>query len=201
MTEEKPQDEAEEAEPVAFRTVALRALRSPGCIASIIFIILGVVLAKWVESIGGPEALMERYGMWAPVLSVPIHAIISISPLPGEAVVVAQGATFGFYASVPLGTVGWVLASAVEYALVRRSAEDVDFDALHRRLPRWFRRLPVEHPLFLIAGRWMPFGLHIVNISAGARKVPFWRHMWCSAVGSFPIAILFSAIGSGIRLL
>jgi hypothetical protein len=60
--------------------------------------------------------------------------------------------------------------------------------------------LPADHPLFLIVGRWLPFGGHVVNAAAAARA-SFRRHLWCAAVSIVPVEVLFSALANGWRWL
>jgi hypothetical protein len=47
-------------------------------------------------------------------------------------------------------------------------------------------------PLIVVHG-----GCHIANTAAGAAGVPLWRHLWCSAIGILPLAVIVAALGSG----
>ena len=85
----------------------------------------------------------------------------------------------------------------IQYGLARRSVKDVDLDARLERLPAWLRRLPVTHPMFLVAVRWFPLGFHVANLTAGARRVPPLRQLWIAALGSIPGAALWAGIGAG----
>ena len=92
--------------------------------------------------------------------------------------------------------VGWMLAAFLQYELMRRTAEDFDFSGVQARMPSWLARFPVDHPAFLIVGRWLPAGSHIVNSAAGALGVPLWRHAWCSAIAIIPMALTVSGVGT-----
>jgi membrane protein DedA with SNARE-associated domain len=67
------------------------------------------------------------------------------------------------------------------------------------RLPVWLRRFPADHPIFLVAGRWMPLGNHIVSVVAGMHGVPAWRFTWTTAVGLVPFVLLVSGATLGLR--
>lgn len=161
-------------------------------------VVLGFVLYAWLDAIGGPQEVSRRYGPAAAAFLVPTHAVIAVSPLPGEAVAVANGMIFGFWVGAVLNWIGWMFAAALQYGLIRRTAEGFEFDPTSRKMPGWLRRIPVDHPLFLITGRWIPFGGHLVNTSAGAYAVPIWRHMWCSGISLIPVSMLFSGLANGL---
>ena len=86
--------------------------------------------------------------------------------------------------------------AALEYGLFRRIASDVA-GAGAERLPAFMRRLPAQHPLFLIGGRLVPFGNHAVNAVAGSHRVPLWRFTWTSALAFLPFSAFIAAIANG----
>jgi hypothetical protein len=91
-----------------------------------------------------------------------------------------------------------MIAAWVEFALLRRAVKSMAWDESASWMPAWLRRMPADHPLFLIAGRWVPMGGHVVNF-AGAARATFWRHTWCAAIGIVPVAVFFSALANGWR--
>ena len=155
------------------------------------------LLLHALAALGGPEAVRARFGLAAAALLVPIHAVVSVSPFPSEVIALGHGAIYGFALGWPLTWAGWLLGAALEYGLFRRVATDL-VDAGGARLPAWLRRLPVQHPLFLILGRLVPFGNHAVNALAGSRRVPLWRFAWASALAFLPFSALVAAIASGL---
>jgi len=164
----------------------------------LLFTAIAVPLGLWVESIGGPEAVVARYGLAAPFVTVPIHAILAVTPFPSELFVLANGTAYGWLWGAVLGWLGWTLASMMEYGLAARTAKDFDLDEQIAKLPTRLQKLPVDHPLFLILGRQVPFGFHVVNILAGVKRISPWRLLWCAAIGSIPGAILYAGLGAGI---
>jgi uncharacterized membrane protein YdjX (TVP38/TMEM64 family) len=163
-----------------------------------LFLSIAIPLGLWVDSLGGPEAFAQRFGLAAPFLTVPVHTILSVTPFPSELFVLANGTAYGWLWGGLLGWLGWSLASMLEYTLAARTSKDLDLDAQIAKLPPALQKLPVDHPLFLILGRQVPFGFHVVNILAGVKRISPWRHLWCSAVGSVPGAVLYAGLGAGV---
>jgi uncharacterized membrane protein YdjX (TVP38/TMEM64 family) len=187
-----------QAEPLVNERTS-RRLRSLGWFAA--FVAVAIPVGLWVDSLGGPEALVARYGVIAPLVTVPIHAILAVTPFPSELFVMANGTAYGWFWGSVLGWFGWTVASMMEYGLYARASKDFDLDEQLAKLPEWFRKFPVEHPAFLILGRQFPFGFHVVNILAGVKRISPWRLLWCAAIGSIPGAILYAGLGAGIQLL
>jgi uncharacterized membrane protein YdjX (TVP38/TMEM64 family) len=157
---------------------------------------LGVV---WLEAAGIIGAIRTQGGAPGAVALTLFHAAVAVSPAPGEPVAIANSTIYGFGWGVLMNWTGWMLAAVVEFGLVRGAIRSLALEEPPRWLPTWLRRLPADHPLFLIAGRWVPFGGQVVNIAAAA-KATFRRHVWCAAVSILPVAILFSALANGWRL-
>jgi uncharacterized membrane protein YdjX (TVP38/TMEM64 family) len=160
-------------------------------------VLVAWLLLQGLEAVGGPEAIRARFGLGAAGLLVPVHAVVAVSPFPSEVIGLAYGAIYGFALGWPLNWAGWLLGALLEYGLFRRIASDVGATGA-RRLPSWLRRFPVEHPLFLIGGRLVPFGNHAVNALAGSVRVPFRRFVWASALAFLPFSALVAALGSGM---
>ena len=158
------------------RTLWRRIVMSRGLRLILGFVLLAWLLVWWLDAFGGPRAFRDRYGLLAAVVLVPIHRVVSVSPLPGEAVAFANSLIYGFWFGSLFSWMGWMLAALMEYSLVHRAAKEFNLQAAFERLPQWLRRFPVAHPAFLIVGRWFPFGGHLVNCAAGAFSVGLWRH-------------------------
>ena len=189
----EPKQLAGKQRPLWQRIVASRGLR----------LIVGFILLAWLlvwllDAFGGPQAFRDRYGLSAAVVLVLIHGVVAVSPLPGEAVAFANSLVYGFWFGSLFNWIGWMLAALMEYALVRRAAKEFNSQAAFERVPLWLRRFPVAHPAFLIAGRWLPFGGHLVNCAAGAFAVGLWRHAWCSAIAIVPVAMLVAGLANGL---
>jgi uncharacterized membrane protein YdjX (TVP38/TMEM64 family) len=179
---------------------ALRGiLHSKGLWLVLALLLTAYLLASWVGAIGGPEAIRDRYGVLAPVITSSIQILIAPTPIPSDVICVAQGALYGFWFALGLNWLGWWIASHIEFLLGRRLREDFDLESRLERLPRWLRRFPVHHPVFLIFARQIPWaGGHLTTLVPGAMGVPFLRSAWCNAIAIIPAAILTAGLGAGL---
>ncbi len=158
----------------------------------------GFVAWRWVASAGGAQALLERFGSWAPFVSIPIHVLLSATPFPSELVGIASGSVYGLLLGTLYAWIGWWCGAVLEYAMVRLGAKHIETRDDHLRTPGWLRRFPVDHPLFLIVGRQLPFGFHAINIAAGVGGVSPVRHVTCAGISNLPYAFLTAAVGAGL---
>lgn len=132
------------------------------------------------------------------LVSVPLLIAASWSWVPSEAIAATQGASVGFVAGVLAAVFGWTVVAVLQYKVVSGSASSHDPEAMLARAPAWLRRMPVTHPLFLIAARQLPWGSKLVNIASPLVGVPLTRHAWCAAVGVLPTAIVAVGVGAGV---
>ncbi len=159
----------------------------------------GTALAIWVSSMGGPEVFRERYGLVAPLVTIPVHAIVAVTPFPSDVITIANGALYGFWAGAGLSWIGWWIGALAEYWLARQARRDFALDERLARLPRWLRRLPADHPLFIIGSRQVPWlGGHVSALLPGVYGVSPMRYVWCSAIAMIPGSLVMAGIGAGL---
>ncbi len=103
---------------------------------TILLVLLGVVILtlaafvvfKWWAPLrsffgdtGEVTALTERWGMWAPVITIVLHAAqVVFAPIPGQALDLVNGYLFGPWIGTIYSMVGIVLSSALVMWLSRR---------------------------------------------------------------------------------
>jgi len=172
------------------------ALAAAGSICAVL--LAGFLAWRWLESAGGAQILLERFGSWAPLVSIPIHVLLSATPFPSELVGIASGSVYGLLFGTLYAWIGWWGGAVLEYAMVRLGAKQIETGTDHLRVPGWLRRFPVDHPLFLIVGRQLPFGFHAINIAAGVGGVSLMRHFTCAGISNLPYAFLTAAVGAGL---
>lgn len=176
-----------------------RLLRSRVLWTIVAIFAFALALARLIDSYGGPQALRDRLGGSAPLLTVPLHAIVTVSPLPSDGLCVANGMIYGFWWGAVLSWLGWWLAGIASFTLGARARQELALTEYGDRLPSWLRRLPISHPLYLILARQIPgIGGDATTFVPGLVGVPFTRHLWCSAIAIVPGSLLMSAIGAGI---
>jgi len=98
--------------PTALRGI----LSSKGLWLVLALLLTAFLLASWVEAVGGPEAIRERYGVLAPVITSSIQILIAPTPIPSDVICIAQGALYGFWFALGLNWLGWWIASRAGYA-------------------------------------------------------------------------------------
>jgi uncharacterized membrane protein YdjX (TVP38/TMEM64 family) len=175
-----------------------RLAESRGIQLSVALVAVAALLALWLAGNGEADGVAQQLGWPGAAALVVAQALIAVSPFPSQIAAVPLAAMYGFWIGVALIWIGWMLAAVLQYWLSRRTADDIDLNSLLERTPRWIRRFPASHPLFLIIARQLPIGPHIVNISAGVLHVPLWRHLWCAAIAVVPEAVFISGISVGL---
>ncbi len=99
--------------PRAERAFWRRALRSPGVQLLVLIVAAAFLFGEAIAKQGGFEPLRHRLGAIAPLVTVPAHAAIAISPLPSEVIAVGNGLCYGFWQGALLNWLGWMLAALV----------------------------------------------------------------------------------------
>ena len=184
------------------RSWGRRVLTSKAVYAVLGLSALAFVLLRWGDAVGGPLGLWDRFGWRAAVVSVPLHALVAVTPFPSDVVAMSNGAIYGFWLGSALSWLGWFVASFVQYAIGRRAGRDFDVEGWLARSPDRLKRLPVDHPLFLILARFVPYvGGHLATLVPGAVGVPLTRYAWCSAVALVPQSLVMAGVGAGLLLL
>lgn len=176
-----------------------RVLTSPTVWVFALVCVLGYLLVDWIDQQGGPEAVQQRYGIAAPMVTVSLHIILALTPFPSDVVAITNGMIYQIRMGVALSWLGWWLAALAEFALGRRARKDFCIDTALSRAPAWIRSFPISHPLFLILSRQVPWlGGHIATLVPGAAGVSWGRYLWCSAIAVVPGAVVMTAIGAGL---
>ncbi len=175
------------------------SLRSRGILSIVLAVVFTAAVLLLARSIGGPEAVRERYGILAPAISLLATTAVATTPV-GDFLpwAVANGAIYGLAQGALLSWLAWLFSSALQFMIARRTASDFDLDSKLETLPRWFTRFSVNHPAFLITARWVPLGGVLANSAAGALGVKMSRLLWCVAIGSALPAIALAALGAGL---
>ena len=143
--------------------------------------------------------LRTTYGLAAIAITLPTHIILALTPFPSDVIGIANGALYGLTTGTMLSWIGWWISALFEFSIGRRARHDFELGQQADRLPRFLRELPIDHPLYLICVRQVPWlGMHVGSFIPGAGGVPWKRFLWCSAIGAVPGSFLTTAIGAGI---
>lgn len=155
----------------------------------------GPALACWIEAMA-----FERNAVGVACFMA-VVAALSMMGAPRQAASLAGGHAFGAFAGCLYVTAGLIAGCAVTFFLVRR----LDRGRVRRLLGKHLRRAesgfsgrPFAATLML---RFCPVGNNtLLNISAGASRVPALPFFAASLVGYLPQNFVFSLLGSGVSL-
>lgn len=180
------------------RRFLTRLISSPAVYAILAILAVAGLLTRWLAS-NDPTALRESFGAAAIGITVPVHVVLAMTPFPADLISIANGAVYGLVLGTTLSCMGWWIAALLQFSLGRRARKDFDLASHTDRMPDWLQRFPIEHPLYLICVRQVPWlGMHIGSFVPGAAGVKLQRFAWCSAIGVVPGSLLMTAIGAGI---
>ncbi len=156
----------------------------------------GYLILAGLDAAGGPEAIRERHGLMAVAFLLPAQIAAAITPVPSELIALPMAAIYEFWLGALVIWFGWVAATPIRYLIVFHMKDDFDLEGGRERLPNWMKRFPVDHPAYLVFGRWLPYGPHLVDYTAGAAGVRLRTLMWSSAVAMILPALAFSALAN-----
>jgi len=180
------------------RSLARRVLLSPTIYVIVLVLFLAGWLTQWMAS-NDPASLREAFGLSAIAVTLPVHVVLAMTPFPADLMAIANGAVYGLLLGTVLSCLGWWFAALLQYGLGRRARADFDLENNTSRIPGWLKQFPVDHPLYLICCRQVPWlGMHIGSFVPGAAGVGLRRFAWCSAIGVIPGSLLMTAIGAGL---
>jgi uncharacterized membrane protein YdjX (TVP38/TMEM64 family) len=161
--------------------------------------ILFVVVAFFSNQLEAVSHFIRRVGWLGWLVSILIFGLFGATPIPSEPVTVLITTIFGPLSAAIITSLGNLLAALVEFYIGDKVSGMADFAKLRERLPFGLNRVPVDSPLFLIAGRMIPgYGPKFISISSGIWKVPFLRYLWTTAVATTAGAVIVAFGGYGV---
>ena len=161
--------------------------------------IIAISLAAFAAvQLGGPEAIREQLGRWAPFLTLPAHTAAVAGPLAGDELFgLANGTLYGLWLGSFLSWVAWFSGSLIQFYVGRRARLDFDVPRALERAPKWIQKLPFHHPLYIIGVRFLVPGVggHLATVVPGAVGVNWRRFLWATAIGILPPSIGWTYAG------
>lgn len=156
----------------------------------------GFLIIEALDAAGGPDAIREEHGWFAIAFLLPAQIAAAVTPVPSELIAIPTAAIYEFWLGAFVIWFGWVAATPLRYLVVRRVAADFDLERSRERMPRWLQRVPVDHPTYLVFARWLPYGPHLVDYTAGAAGVRLRTLLWSAAVATIVPALVMSALAN-----
>lgn len=144
--------------------------------------------------------LIERAGIWAPVVIVLVMAIaIVISPLPNVPVSAVLGMIYGPWIGTALAVTGAILGASAAFAIARHvgmrairvlTGRQASFcaDCSERALA-----------VIVLGARLIPVvSFDMISYGAGLSPLSFWRFFWASLVGMVPWTFFYTTVGATV---
>ena len=142
---------------------------------------------------------LHKLGLFGPLLSILLYAILSASPIPSDPLTFINGAVFGPIWGSLISWTGNMVAAMIEYVIGAKIATFTDFKDKRNTLPFGLSKFPADSIWFLMFGRFIPeFGGKIVSLVGGLYHVPLWRYFWTAAIATLLGSILFASTGYGL---
>jgi uncharacterized membrane protein YdjX (TVP38/TMEM64 family) len=157
---------------------------------------LVAILAKNIKV---AEDVIGKAGIAGPLISIGLYSLLSATPIPTDPLTVINGALFGPVAGIMISWMGNNIAAMIEYFIGRSIGKATDFHKHKEKLPFGLGKWPVDSPLFLFLGRFVPqFGGKVVSLMGGIYNVPLWRYVWTAALANLIGSILLALGGWGL---
>lgn len=158
-----------------------------------------VALIYVFKHLVGIELLLRKLNFWGPIFSISLYAILSISPIPSDALNIINGAIYGPIWGSLISWIGNNAAAMIEYYVGKNLSSASGFEQNKSKLPFGLSKLPADSPYLLIFGRMIPqYGGKVISLLAGLYHVPLKRYLWTSAVSNFFGSVIFALGGFGL---
>lgn len=193
------QDNKVECQPMIENSDMNRNKTTPLMTLLIIFIcIIGMIflLSREMEHV---REFIRRSGWIGVVVSISLYAILGASPIPSEPLTVLLSTLYGPLTATMAAGVGNIIAALIEYYIGERIGSVGDMVRRKEKLPWGLGKFPIDSPVFLITGRFLPgYGPKFVSLISGMFRVPLLRYLWTTAVPTFIGAAIFAYGGFGV---
>lgn len=143
------------------------------------------------------QALIERAGIWAPIVYIAVYVIATSLLLPSTALNVTGGAIFGPIWGVVWTSVGAVLAAVLSFLFTRTIGHDFVNRKFGTRWPSMDREVRRAGLSYIFAIRLLPiFPYGLVNYVAGLTTISFKSYLLGTIPGTVMGVFPFVLIGS-----
>lgn len=181
------------------RPVFVDIVRAPFFWQMLTLLALAVSTRVWMAAQSDPGSTIRGWGVFAPVVSMLMHAATAMTPVGSSVIPILNGMLFTFAVAVCLNVVGAVLGSVCLYYTWRRGQHDFQIRERLQSLPPCVRRFARADVRSLIVMRYVPWvGCNLANMIAGSHRVSLMTHILSTIIGALPGAFIYASVGAGI---
>jgi len=158
---------------------------------------IGGLLAWRFGGASDVRATVAAAGVWAPLLFLGVHTVVTISPIPRTIFTVAAGILFGSTAGLLLTLTATTLSAIAAFWLVRAVGADVVERYAPRAAVEWVRsRVQHRGLLAMVSLRLIPvLPFSVVNYASALSGVRFLPFLGGTLVGVLPGTVAVVVLG------
>ena len=158
---------------------------------------IGALLAWRLGGAADVRATVAAAGVWAPLLFLAVHTVVTVSPIPRTIFTVAAGVLFGSTAGLLLTLAGTTLSAIAAFWLVRAVGADVVERYAPPAAVAWVRsRVQQRGLLAMVSLRLIPvLPFSVVNYASALSGVRFLPFLGGTVVGVLPGTVAVVVLG------
>jgi len=139
---------------------------------------------------------MQAGGAWGPLLALGLFMTLGLIAFPVNVLIVATAAAFGLWPGLLYAGVGAMVSAFVTYLVGRRMGPGVLRKIIGPRINKVSRGIARNGIMAVTLVRLMPVApFTLVNLVAGAIRIPLLDYMVGTALGLAPGLVLMTALG------
>ncbi|MDJ0389813.1 VTT domain-containing protein [Roseomonas sp. E05] len=135
-------------------------------------------------------------GAWGPAMALGLFMVLGLLAFPVNVLIVATAAAFGLWPGLMYAAVGALVSAFLTYLVGRRAGPDMLRKLMGPRINRISRGIARNGIMAVTMVRLMPVApFTLVNLVAGAIRIPMLDYMAGTALGLAPGLLLMTALG------
>jgi len=192
---------AESALPAPTRSGAMTrrsAIVRLGLLAAFVAVLFTALATSGISAAGIRERV-DELGPMAPILFVPISAVLTVLLVPGPLLAAASGLLFGVALGTPVSIASATLGAVLAFSLSRWWAHDAVehlAGSRVRAIRAWIGERGFRSVFYARLAPGVPYNL--VNYAAGLTPVRLSSFALATAVGCSPRAFAYAALGGSL---
>jgi phosphatidylserine/phosphatidylglycerophosphate/cardiolipin synthase-like enzyme/uncharacterized membrane protein YdjX (TVP38/TMEM64 family) len=141
-------------------------------------------------------SMQNANGAWGPVLALGLFMLLGLIAFPVNVLIVATAAAFGLWPGLAYAAIGALVSALLTYLVGRHMGTGLLRRLLGPRINRISRGIAKNGIMAVTMVRLMPVApFTLVNLVAGAIRIPLLDYMVGTALGLAPGLILMTALG------
>ena len=139
---------------------------------------------------------------WALAISLGLMILCALSPLPAEAVAIANGMVYGASYGFAITWASALIGSIIAFALARALGRPAITALLSANNNRKFDTLIQKHGAgTLLLCRSIPLVPYfLLNFAFGLSPMRWWTYIWISALGMIPMTVVMVLLGDRLNV-